>query len=289
MGVYSIKDLENFTQIKAHTLRIWEQRYNLLEPERTETNIRLYSDQDLKKILNINLLYSNGFKISKIAKLNETEIFRLANEILVVPEGEEVSIVDRFVNRIMRYDEVGMNEELEKMCNGNGLEFVFGNLIVPVLEKVGELWQVDAISAAHEHFFSNILRCFIIRNTELSVDPKTSKGTVILFLKDDEHHDLCLLYYNYYLRLKGYHTIYLGQSLPTKDFVKIIREFKPDYVFTSLINILSEKQFHQFFDDIASCLPLDQLFVGGYQLKIFEEKVPEKVNIIYKVDAINLD
>jgi DNA-binding transcriptional MerR regulator len=289
MGVYSIKDLENFTQIKAHTLRIWEQRYNLLEPERTDTNIRLYSDQDLKKILNINLLYSNGLKISKIAKLNETEIFRLANEILLVPEGEEVSIVDRFVNRIIRYDEIGMNEELEKMCSGNGLEYVFGNLLVPVLQKIGELWQVDAITTAHEHFFSNILRAFLIRKTNLPVDPKLSKGTVLLFLKEDEYHELGLLFYNYYLRVKGYHTIYLGQSLPSEDLIKIIKEFNPDYIFTSLITIISEKDFHQFFDDVASNFPLDRLFVGGYQLNIFKDKVPKGVNIIHSVDAINLD
>ncbi|NOQ74814.1 MAG: MerR family transcriptional regulator [Crocinitomix sp.] len=289
MGVYSIKDLENFTQIKAHTLRIWEQRYNLLSPERTDTNIRLYSDRDLKKILNINLLYSNGLKISKIAKLNENEIFRLANEILLVPDGEEVSNVDRFINRIIRFDEVGMNDELEELRSANSLEYVFTNLLIPVLQKVGELWQVDSITAAHEHFFSNILRAFIVRHTGPSIAPETSKGSVVLFLKEDEYHELGLLFYNHYLRSKGYHTIYLGQSLPNEDFVKVVQDLKPDYVFTSLITKLNEKEFLQFFESLASCVPLDRLFVGGYQLKIFEKLIPEKVNIIHTVDAIHLD
>lgn len=289
MGVYSIKDLENFTQIKAHTLRIWEQRYNLLEPERTDTNIRLYSDKDLKKILNINLLYSNGLKISKIAKLNENEIYRLANEILLVPDSEDASNVDRFVNRIIRYDEIGMNEELESLCNNSGLEHVFTNLLIPVLQKVGELWQVDSITAAHEHFFSNVLRSFIIRHTDKVVPQSSSKGSALLFLKENEYHELGLLFYNYYLRSKGYHTIYLGQSLPNDDLVKIVREFKPDYIFTSLITILNEKEFLEFFENIASCFALDKLYVGGYQLKIFEQLVPKEVKIIHTVDGIELD
>lgn len=289
MGVYSIKDLENFTQIKAHTLRIWEQRYNLLEPERTDTNIRLYSDKDLKKILNINLLYSNGLKISKIAKLNENEIYRLANEILLVPDSEDASNVDRFVNRIIRYDEIGMNDELESLCNNSGLEHVFTNLLIPVLQKVGELWQVDSITAAHEHFFSNVLRSFIIRHTDKAVPQSSSKGSALLFLKENEYHELGLLFYNYYLRSKGYHTIYLGQSLPNDDLVKIVREFKPDYIFTSLITILNEKEFLEFFENIASCFALDKLYVGGYQLKIFEQLVPKEVKIIHTVDGIELD
>ncbi len=289
MGVYSIKDLENFTQIKAHTLRIWEQRYNLLEPERTDTNIRLYSDKDLKKILNINLLYSNGLKISKIAKLNENEIYRLANEILLVPDSEDASNVDRFVNRIIRYDEIGMNDELESLCNNSGLEHVFTNLLIPVLQKVGELWQVDSITAAHEHFFSNVLRSFIIRHTDKVVPQSSSKGSALLFLKENEYHELGLLFYNYYLRSKGYHTIYLGQSLPNDDLVKIVREFKPDYIFTSLITILNEKEFLEFFENIASCFALDKLYVGGYQLKIFEQLVPKEVKIIHTVDGIELD
>ncbi len=289
MGVYSIKDLENFTQIKAHTLRIWEQRYNLLEPERTDTNIRLYSDKDLKKILNINLLYSNGLKISKIAKLNENEIYRLANEILLVPDSEDASNVDRFVNRIIRYDEIGMNDELENLCKDQGLEHVFTNLLIPVLQKVGELWQVDSITAAHEHFFSNVLRSFIIKHTDKVVPQSSSKGSALLFLKENEYHELGLLFYNYYLRSKGYHTIYLGQSLPNDDLVKIVREFKPDYIFTSLITILNEKEFLEFFDNIATCFALDKLYVGGYQLKIFEHLVPKEVKIIHTVDAIELD
>ena len=289
MGVYSIKDLENFTQIKAHTLRIWEQRYNLLNPERTETNIRLYSDRDLKKILNINLLYNNGLKISKIAKLKENEIFEMANEILMVPEENEISNVNGMISRIINFDEVGIREELHELCNQHELEVVFSELLIPVLKKVGELWQVDSITVTHEHFFSNIIRDFLITQTNSLKAPKKIKGKIVLFLGEHEYHELGLLFYNYYLKKRNYKTIYLGQAVPTVDLCRILKEINPDYVFTSLIAKMDEKQFTDFFDDLSQCCPLGKVYAGGYQLNIFENIIPEGVNIVHSVDAIGLE
>lgn len=288
MGVYSIKDLENFTQIKAHTLRIWEQRYNLLSPQRTDTNIRLYSDKDLKKILNINLLYTNGLKISKIAKLQENEILELANEILLTPTNCPVSAVEQFINRIVRYDEFGIREDLDKALTQNSLEHIFSNLLVPVLTKIGELWQVDAISAAHEHFFSNILRDFIIRNTDLPENGGENQKTMLLFLREDEYHELGLLFYNYYLRKQGYRTIYLGQALPDSDLAQVVRELKPDYIFTSLIAKMDELEFNQFFGNLSAFFDLNKLYVGGYQLHIHKNHIPKNVHIIHAADNIVL-
>lgn len=289
MGVYSIKDLENFTQIKAHTLRIWEQRYNLLNPERTETNIRLYSDRDLKKILNINLLYNNGLKISKIAKLKEEEIFEMANEILMLPVENEISSVDGMINRIINFDEVGIREELNGLCKSHELELVFSELLIPVLKKVGELWQVDSITVTHEHFFSNIIRDFLITQTNALKSPKKTKATVVLFLEENEYHELGLLFYNYYLRKRNFKTIYLGQAVPTADLCRIMKEINPDYVFTSLIAKMDEKQFLEFFDGIAQCCSLSKVYAGGYQLNIFEDLIPEGVNVVHSVDTIGLD
>lgn len=288
MGVYSIKDLENFTQIKAHTLRIWEQRYNLLCPQRTDTNIRLYSDKDLKKILNINLLYNNGLKISKIAKLHENEIVELANEILLAPTHCPVSAVQQFINRIVRFDEFGIREDLNKALTQNSLEHIFSNLLVPVLTKIGELWQVDAISAGHEHFFSNILRDFIIRNTEMPQNGGEDQKTVLLFLREEEYHELGLLFYNYYLRKQGYRTIYLGQALPDSDLPQVVRELKPDYIFTSLIAKMDEAEFNQFFGNLSAVFDLNKLYVGGYQLHIYKKHIPKNVHIIHTADNIVL-
>lgn len=289
MGVYSIKDLENFTQIKAHTLRVWEQRYNLLTPERTNTNIRLYSDRDLKKILNINLLYTNGLKISKIAQLREEEIFRMANELLLKPVENEIgSIVDWYISQIIRYDEIAIKRELDRICKEREFADVFSNLIIPILTKVGELWQVDAVTIAHEHFFSHILRDFIIKKTDKQKLPRKTKGLILLFLKENEYHELGLLFYNFLLREKGYRTIYLGQSVPIEDAEAIIRQMKPDYVFSSLIARLDEKDFENFFDRMINLVNNDKLYVGGYQMTVFKDLIPEGVNTVHSVDAIKI-
>lgn len=287
MGVYSIKDLENFTRIKAHTLRIWEQRYNLLNPERTDTNIRLYSERDLKKILNINLLYVNGLKISKIANLSENEIFEKANDILM-SDTKDNDPIDRFINLVIMLDEASINAELDKLCEGDEFEKAFSNIIIPVLKKIGELWQVDSITVSHEHFFSNILRKFILSKSEgLEAEPDSSK--VILFLNDNEYHELGLLFYNYFLRKRAYHCIYLGQAVPLADLEKLVKTVKPDYLFSSLIAKMDEKQFSAFFEQIAGFFPLDKLYVGGYQLTVFPELIPEGVHVIHSVDSIVID
>lgn len=287
MGVYSIKDLENFTNIKAHTLRIWEQRYNLLNPERTDTNIRFYSDSDLKKLLNVNLLYQNGLKISKIAKLTEKEIFRLANEILMEPEENDLSSIDHFINWIVDFNEAAILNELNNLCEKHDFDIVFTQLIIPVLKKVGELWQVDSITITHEHFFSHIIRDYIIKRTGLINEPKKPKARILLMLREDEYHELGLLFYNFYLRKLGYLTIYLGQAVPLSDLERIIDEIKPDYLFTSLIAKLEDAEFKGFFEQLGNCYNLKKVYCGGYQMNVFKDLTPKDVNVIHSIEDID--
>ncbi len=286
MGVYSIKDLENFTQIKAHTLRIWEQRYNLLSPERTDTNIRLYSDRDLKKILNINLLYSNGLKISKIAKLKENEIFQLANELLLLPTDNESTQVDYFINKIMEFDEFSILRKLDQLSQQNSFDHVFSTILIPVLQKIGELWQVDSINIAHEHFFSSLVRDYMIRALPQIENPNETKPKALLFLRENEFHELALVFYNYYLRKKGYTTVYLGQSLPLDDVERAIQTIKPDLIFTSLIAKMDQEEFIEFFERIEENFDLSKFYVGGFQLTIFKHLIPIEVNAIDSLDCI---
>jgi DNA-binding transcriptional MerR regulator len=288
MGGYSIKDLENFTQIKAHTLRIWEQRYNLLTPDRSDTNIRLYSDKELKRILNINLLYNNGLKISKIAQLNDEEILSLASKILAVPADCNATKSEQIIKKILEFDEAGVRERLDDYLQEMPMADVFMNVIIPVLKKIGELWQVDSINTAHEHFFSNILRSFLINHTSQE-PPLEAKGTALLFLREGEYHEIGLLFYNYYLRSKGYNTIYLGQSLPVDDLRKIVIQLKPRYIFTSLVAKMDEDEFELFFKYLDSFFDLNNLYVGGYQLGVHGDLKPESVKAIHSVHHIGLE
>jgi DNA-binding transcriptional MerR regulator len=288
MAQYSIKDLENFTKIKAHTLRIWEQRYQLLSPKRTDTNIRYYSDKDLKKILNINLLYQNGLKISKIALLSEQELFDKASDLLMSSESSHNDEVNRFVEYVIDLDEYGIHQLLNKLAVNDGIESLFTNVLIPLLEKIGTLWQVNTISVSHEHFLSNLLREFLIVQIDKVPIPRNAKGKVVLFLKEDEKHELSLLFYYYVLKSRGYDCFYLGQSVPMKDLKAFVNEINPDYLVTSVIAEMLESEFDSFFKELGSFYNLANLHIGGFQLLMHKELVPSQVHQIQKIEDISL-
>lgn len=286
MAQYSIKDLENFTKIKAHTLRIWEQRYALLSPERTDTNIRYYSDKDLKKILNINLLYQNGLKISKIAKLSEKEIFREAAKILLEDEVSGRDEINSFVENILALNEAGIQESLKRITQKIGMERLYTEVLIPLLEKVGTLWQVDAISVSHEHFLSNILREFLITNISGIENARVAKGKVVLFLPEHEKHELSLLFYYFLLKKKGYDCFYLGQSVPMKDLREFVNETEPDFIVTSLIAEVTSEDFSELMSGLIELINPKKIFLGGYQLEKHKLAVPEGVNVVQSIDDI---
>lgn len=288
MADYSIKDLENFTNIKAHTLRIWEQRYNLLEPKRTDTNIRYYSDHDLKKILNINLLYSNGYKISKIAKLPEEEITNLAAAILVASSENPSDHVEHFVKYILELDEARIQKKLAELNVEIGTHKLYTQVMIPLLRKIGDLWQVDALTVSHEHFFSNILREFFITETGKISPPAKSKGKVILFLHEREMHELSLLYYHHLLKSRGYECYYLGQNVPLKDLKVMVEHMKPDYLFTSIVAETDRAFFADFIKELCSFILPRKIYMGGYQLEKYLDLLPEPIHQIQSEKDIDL-
>lgn len=277
---YSIKDLENYTEIKAHTIRIWEQRYNLLSPKRTESNIRYYSHDDLKKILNINLLYLNGLKISKIAKLSEGEITEKAKEIIIDKSVSGNETIDTLLIAITSMDA----DEIRKLIWENdekmGIREMYTTVLTPLLVKMGELWQTNSISVAHEHHFSNILRDFFILKVNALEPKKKINRTVILFLPQHEDHELSLLYYQYLLKDAGYKCIYLGKNVPLADLEKSINQVKPDIVVTNLITRIEVKNIKRFFEDLTRSCKNTEIRIAGSFSKEILELIPSEVHII---------
>lgn len=214
---FSIKDLENISGIKAHTIRIWEKRYSLLSPERTETNIRHYSHKNLQKLLNIVLLNNNNYKISKIAQMDDDQILIIARELAF-----DLAINDEAINSfklsMFQFDKSLFNNTYSRLLHKKTFRDIFKEVFIPFLEHVGLLWQTETLLPAHEHFISNLIAQKIQINTEkLQYSVTNSNKTFVLFLPENEIHELGLLYLNYELVLRGYHTIYLGQSLPLNN------------------------------------------------------------------------
>lgn len=225
-SVFSIKDLENLSGIKAHTIRIWEKRYNILTPMRTETNIRLYDSENLQKLLNITLLHKYGYKISNISKLSEEKIPQLVNDI-ISEKNIKNHAISSFKIAMMNFDQALFLNTYDKLLSEKSFQSIFTDILIPFLIETGFLWQTSTISVAHEHFISYLIKQKLLINTEkLQYNIPTKKDKVfVLYLPKNEIHELGLMYLNYEIQLNGYKTIYLGENVPIESLVDVKKYF----------------------------------------------------------------
>lgn len=218
---FTIKELESFSGVKAHTIRIWEQRYGLLAPDRTDTNIRRYNDRDLKRLLNISLLNNLGYKISAISKMTEQQMAETIAK--HHSDGSDQHLLNTLKVSMLNYDEQLFDSVLDPFIQKHGLESAYKEIVMPFMNEIGLLWQTDAICPAHEHFVSNLVRAKLLSHISL-LPVKSSEGpekTFVLFLPDLEIHELSLIMVNYILRKKGFRTIFLGVSVPAQDLKQV--------------------------------------------------------------------
>jgi DNA-binding transcriptional MerR regulator len=234
---YSIKDIERISGIKAHTLRIWEKRYGIIEPKRTETNIRYYTNEELKKILNIAILNNYGMKISKIVGLSVEELHRKVIEI-ATEDVEEVLQIESLVIAMVEVDESRFEKILANCTLRLGFEQTVLNIIYPFFKKVGVLWQAGAINPAQEHFISNLIRQkLIVAIDSQGMMIKEGAKRFLLFLPEGELHELGLLFYSYLIQKAGHKVIYLGQSVPLSDVGKV-NDYNPaDFIITATMSL----------------------------------------------------
>ena len=290
-STFSIKNLENLSGIKAHTLRIWEKRYNLLEPERTDTNIRRYSLDSLRKLLNITLLYNHGFKISKIASLETTEIPKLVRSIALKANSEQVSI-NAFKLAMINFDYELFDTNYEEILQHHNFEYLFMNIFMPLMKELGILWQTGAISPSHEHFITNLVKQKIHLQTEYLQKNKFEQKNhpiFVLFLPENEIHELGILYLNYLILSKGYRTIFLGQSLQTSS-LQTLYSYETRYYFVSYITVEPSKDeimpyLHSFYNKILENQDSKLILFGPQQIAIDKEKLPKKIEMFRSVES----
>jgi len=255
MGKYSIKDIERITGIKAHTLRIWEKRYGIVEPNRTETNIRYYSNEELKKILNISILNNYGIKISKIVGLTAEQLHEKVLEISA-EEVEENLQIESLVIAMVEVDESRFEKILANCTLRLGFEQTLVDIIYPFFKKVGVLWQAGAINPAQEHFISNLIRQKLI----VAIDGqgmmiKDGSKKFLLFLPEGELHEIGLLFYNYLIQKAGHKVVYLGQSVPLQDVVKVNDHSPADFIMTSTLSMSSIEGLNRLLERVLEVFP----------------------------------
>lgn len=240
-NIFSIKDLENLSGIKAHTIRIWEKRYNVLQPMRTDTNIRLYSLTSLQKLLNISLLHDYGYKISKISTFPEDKIPEMVRGIITNKNAKNHA-VNAFKMAMMNFDQELFSNTYNWLLEEKSFKEVFYQVFIPLMEEIGLLWQTDTISPAHEHFIS----CLIVKKILVNIEkieiekPIDTSKVFVLSLPLNEIHQLGLMYLHYEIVLKGYKVIYLGENLPIEN-LKDLKKHYSSIVFLSYFTIQPER------------------------------------------------
>ena len=225
-NVFSIKDLENISGIKAHTIRIWEKRYSVLEPMRTDTNIRFYDIKSLQKLLNITLLHNHGYKISKISKYPPEKIPSLVREI-ITEKSVKHHAISAFKMAMMNFDQSLFFKTFDDLLSKKTYREVFHEVFIPLMGEVGLLWQSETITPAHEHFLSYLIKQKLLINTEkVQVNTPTNLSRIfVLYLPMNEIHELGLMYLNYEILSQGYQTIYLGESIPLENLIDLKKYF----------------------------------------------------------------
>lgn len=277
MNAFTIKDLENLSGIKAHTIRIWEQRYNFLKPHRTTTNIRYYSNDELKTVLNIALLNKYGFKISHIDRMQPQEI---REKILLLGDARAIQerIINDLVQEMVDLDMEKFEKILANYIVAKGIERTVIQIIFPFLEKIGILWQTGHVNPAQEHLVTNIIRQKLIVGIETTSSHIKLDKTFLLFLPEGEHHELGLLFMYYLLKSRGAKTIYLGSNVPVKDVEHVIRLKKPDIVFVHLTATGSAFNFEKFLNNVEQRFGSVTTIVSGLLTQSHKKKIPPTVH-----------
>jgi DNA-binding transcriptional MerR regulator len=278
MDAFTIKDLENLSGIKAHTIRIWEQRYQFLNPSRTDTNIRYYTNEELITLLNIALLNKYGYKISHIDKMKPIE---MKERILSLTQSE--AQLERIVNELIECMVDLRIEDFESVLDfqitSKGIEKTITQIIFPFLERIGILWVTSRINPAQEHLVTNIIRQKLIVGIEKTSPALQANSTALLFLPEGEHHELGILFMYYLLKARGVKVLYLGANVPIKDVLYVADLKVPTFVYTHLTSVASNFNFEKFLTKVGATLPKYSVVVSGLLTQTYKKGVPSNVNL----------
>jgi DNA-binding transcriptional MerR regulator len=291
---FSIKDLESLSGIKAHTIRMWEKRYKVLEPKRTETNIRTYGVNGLQKILNIAFLNENGYKISRISKMNDSEIGELVQKITTSKSNTNRAVKSLKV-AMMNFDQALFLKTYDGLLEHNTFREIYNDVFIPLLGEIGVLWQAGTITPAHEQFISTLIKQKLFINIEKLQFEKPSKTdkVFILFLPEEEIHDIGLFYTNYELLLHGYKVIFLGQSLPMEDLTYLSKLFDQT-VFVSYLTVKPENiedYLNRFTQNICNSDGCEYWLLGRKANEIIEKNIslPDRVRAFEDINKLTLN
>lgn len=284
MAVYSIRDLEKLSGIKAHTIRIWEQRYGVIAPKRTKTNIRYYQDDDLKFLLNVALLNKNGIKISRIAKMSRHDV---AEKVAAISEinFEYSTQLDALTISMIEMDEQKFDRIISTNTQQLGFERTMLEVIYPFLDKLGVLWLTGSINPVQENFISYLIRQKIIVAIDKEPIPQGKQvKKFIIYLPEGEKQELSLLFMHYILKSRRNQVLYLGQDISLTDLRDACKVHKPDFIFTMVTETFAKEPVQRYVDKLSEVFPDREVLLSGYQVVAQKVIAPHNVRVLRSLD-----
>jgi DNA-binding transcriptional MerR regulator len=285
MTRFTIRDLENLSGIKAHTIRIWEQRYSFLKPARTKTNIRYYNNDDLKTILNVSILNKYGFKISHIDKMSTADVqTRVAA--LSITGAEQGRLINELIQKMVDLDTAGFERTLAKEITTNGIEKTIIKIIFPFFNRIGVLWQTGNINPAQEHLTTNIIRQKLIVAIDQVRPVLKINKSLLLFLPERELHEIGLLLGYYLLKKRGAEVFYIGANVPMKDAQFIAKAKKPDYIYIHLTSSSPGFNFARFLSQLSEGIRGPMIIISGYPALTYKRRLPKNVEFKHSLSEL---
>lgn len=288
MNKFSISQLEHFSGIKAHTIRIWEQRYNALQPERSDGNTRFYNGSQLRRLLNLVILLESGYKISEVGGLPEEEIKLMLEKETIAskPEGKKERLAAQLIGAALTYDEAGFNKIYEACVKQFGIIGAYTNVIYSVLIRVGQLWTVTTLDAAQEHFITNLFRQKLLAAADALPLPKPANHKWLLFLPEDEFHETGLLLANFLLRQIGIQVVYIGANLPLTELETAVADTNPSALLFFLVSKKSEVQDNKYVQALAAKVKGIDIYVACTEQRAKKIKRHKRITWLHSVDDL---
>lgn len=286
MNLFSISQLSQFSGIKPHTIRIWEQRYHALKPKRSEGNTRYYENSQLRRLLNIVSLTESGFKVSELCSMTDEKLFELVRQTQKINVNDNVEyFVSQLIASGINYDDLHFEALFEQCLESFGMKESYIKVIYPMLERLGLMWASDTIRPVHEHFISNIIRQKLLKSID-SLPNVNSASSWLLFLPENEFHEIGILFAQYLLRLSGKKVIYLGSNVPIQSVSEAIKDTQPENLLVFFVHYDLPEQVQEYLDILNSSFGGKAIYAAGNQKLISQLMYRKKVNYLQTIESL---
>ena len=287
MNLFSISELQQFSGIKAHTIRVWEKRYNALNPTRSEGNTRYYDNTQLRRLLNIVSLMESDYKVSELCCMTDEMLFKLLEGKLKDSQssvGTNEYFISQLIAAATSFDEIHFEKIFSNCVLRLGMRNTYLNVIYPLLNRLGIMWSTGTISPAYEHFSSNIIKQKLYSAIDSLPPAKSSRNGWLLFLPENEFHEIGLLFSHYLIRQAGKKVIYLGSNVPFETLLDAVEKTKPEHLFFFLVHHNTPENSQDYIDSLKKYFGKIKIHLSGNEKLINKLKVGKEFNWIRSVE-----